>query len=183
MSKLHEYANRVEGAKLDPDNPVLPPVIARAFRHIGDKLDKLDKVLPQMAIGKQDTPLTPIGIKVTGNAPASISQAIDNTAPPPLSFTLTQHGGFSTIVIRLPQNIQPQSSKTAAAIIGDDPNSSLSVIWHRLRSSTNSNFDVASNVNVYGPGTQVVWNLPDTNAFWQIQSSFDGQNFGPWSNI
>lgn len=176
MSKLHEYANRAEAAKL-------PSVVARAFRHLGDLEDKLNKVVPQMAIGKQDTPLTPIGVTVQSNAPASISQAISNTTPPPLTFKLTQSGGFSSIVIRLPQNIQPQSAKTAEQIISDDPNSSLTVIWHKLRSSANDNFDDAANVNVYGPGTQVVWTLHDANPFWQIQSSFDVQNFGPWTDL
>lgn len=183
MSKLHEYANRVEGHRLDPDNPKLPPVLARALRHLGDLEEKLFATFPQLAQKRSDTPLTPTGLTIASTTPASIAQAVNPAPPPPLKFKLTQAGGLSHIVITLPQNIQPQSSKTMGLIAGDDPNSSLAPIYHRLRSSSTGSFDVASNVNVYGPSTQVVWSLPDTNAFWQIQSSFDGKTFGEWTNI
>lgn len=158
-SRLHSYANH-----LPQDFPAREQ-FRTTFTHLGNLEDSLTALLPQLAQGHVDNP------QQQGNSAVIKPQAVQ--------FTVATHAPFMVITVTLPQNFKPPTQKLAQLQIVSNPNVLLASIVHSLESSTDASF--AKNLKSYGPSSQTIWTLPDSNTFWRIQSSFDGKNFNNWS--
>ena len=84
-------------------------------------------------------------------------------------------------------NLQAAQQQTTASQYTNLQN--VTAIFHQLRASTSPAFSINSNTQTYGGdkgSTQTYWELSGLgsgNWYFQVRSSFDGQNWNQWKNI
>jgi hypothetical protein len=158
QSRLHAYAE---------ESKTNPKIVPRALEAIAYLHDQIVSVLPALAAGKSDTPLSP------GTEPIAV--------PDVCLFTVQHSGAMAFIEITLPQYRVPLTQQTARAMTMSNPNALLGTIVHRLQSCQDASFSTSGGVRTYQGIATSHFSWPDANTFWRLQSSFDGKKFNQWS--
>lgn len=113
----------------------------------------------------------------------ALSASTTTATAPASSFAVQGIDGKFLISITLPANIRAVSplqraiqSRVAGAPRG---------LVHQLRSATDNIFDAAGGVTVYGPSSQLQWEIQDPNQtkYWELRSSYDGVNWNDWQPL
>lgn len=111
------------------------------------------------------------------------SQSQNKAVPPACQFVVQGVDGKFVVDITPPAN-QPPASINLRATRPSLTTTPVSVIYYELRSATDNTFDAAGGVTVYGPSSQVHWEIQDPNQtkFWQLRASYDGVNWNDWNS-
>jgi hypothetical protein len=162
-SRMYAYIQHLPSKISESTN--LREVLLRPLTHIGQLEDKLIALFPQLGKGKVDNPFQQANTQ-------------SNQVPPQVQMQVTQKNGLSFITITPPQLQTPDTPELFSLMAQRGPNAPLAPLFHRVQSAGTTDFNEPASY-VLGTG---VWTLPDVNAHWRVQSSFDTQTFNDFSS-
>ena len=112
--------------------------------------------------------------------------------PPQCKAQVSYLTGSYVVEIQNPGAVAPTSSLQAAQASGGATAATntqpVTPIYHQIRCATSPQFNISSNVQVFGGttgSTQTYWTLTNLGSgrfYFQIRSSYDGVNFNLWRN-